>query len=94
MYYIYFAKSLKNEKVYVGLTSILPKDRIAQHNSGSSKWSKNNLPLELLYYESYHCKKDADAREKFYKSGFGRQFKKCIIESVEGYNKSTLSSVG
>jgi len=85
MYYLYFARSLKNKKVYVGMTKKEPTTRINKHNTGSSSWSKNNLPLELLYFEKYYCKKDAHMRELFYKSGFGRQIKKCIIASVDDF---------
>lgn len=88
MYYVYFARSLKNEKIYVGMTQKEPSIRIIEHNTGSSSWSKNNLPLKLLYFEKYYCKKDAHMRELFYKSGFGRQIKKSIILSVDNF-KST-----
>jgi predicted GIY-YIG superfamily endonuclease len=75
MHYLYFTRSLKNQKVYVGITEKTPEQRVKDHNFCSSAWSKNNLPLELLYFEKYHCKKDAQERELFYKSGFGRQIK-------------------
>lgn len=88
MYYLYFARSLKNQKIYVGTTQKDPEVRIKEHNMGSNSWSKNNLPLELLYFEMYHCKRDAQERERFYKSGFGRQIKRCIIESVDNFKKS------
>ncbi|MCX6810895.1 MAG: GIY-YIG nuclease family protein [Candidatus Berkelbacteria bacterium] len=82
MYYIYFAKSLKNQKIYVGFTSRDPKIRLCEHNSGSSTWSNQNGPFELIYLEKYYCKEDAVAREKFYKSGFGKRIKKLICEEV------------
>jgi predicted GIY-YIG superfamily endonuclease len=37
MHYVYFAKSRKNNKVYVGYTSKVPKDRVEEHNAGSNK---------------------------------------------------------
>ena len=80
MYYVYFAKSLKNNKVYVGLTKKEPKIRVGEHNHGSNKWSRNNKPLKLIYFETYTCKEDATSREKFYKSGVGKRVKKCLIE--------------
>jgi putative endonuclease len=82
MFNIYFLKSLKNGKVYVGLTERDPKLRLQEHNQGVSSWTKDNRPLVLLYYESYYCKKDATGRELFYKSGFGRKIRDIIIGAV------------
>jgi putative endonuclease len=84
MYYVYFAKSLKNSKIYVGSTSKAPKDRVDEHNRGTNSWSKLNKPLQLIYYEEFVCKEDALKREKFYKSGFGKKIKYAIIREIEG----------
>ena len=82
MYYVYFLKSLKNEKIYVGYTEKDPKDRLKEHNQGCNSWSKKNNPFILLYFEKYHCKTDAITRESFYKSGFGKRIKKVIIDTL------------
>jgi len=79
MHYVYFLKSNKNEKIYVGFTSKSPKVRLREHNSGSSKWSKNNGSFRLIYFEEYFCKKDARKRELFYKTGFGKKIKQSIV---------------
>ena len=79
MYYAYFLKSLVNGKIYVGSTQKLPKERLKEHNSGSNKWSRENGPLELIYYEIYECKLNCLKREQFYKSGFGRKIRDAII---------------
>lgn len=83
MYFVYFAKSLKNGKVYVGYTQKQPEQRVAEHNSGSSSWSRVNRPLKLIYYEKFVCKDDALSREKFYKSGVGKQVKLAITKVFE-----------
>ena len=83
MYYVYFIKSFKTEKVYVGYTSKDPKERLKEHNKGSNKWSRQHRPLSLIYYESFVCKEDAKLREDFYKTGFGKKIKKSIIEAVD-----------
>lgn len=83
MFYVYFAKSLKNGKVYVGYTSKEPSARVKEHNNGSNKWSKNNSPLNLIYYESFVCEKDARIREKFFKSGLGKRIKLAIVKETE-----------
>lgn len=81
-YFVYFAKSIKNNKVYVGFTTKFPAERISEHNAGCNAWSKNNRPFKLLYFEKYQCRADALMREKFYKSGFGKHIKKLIIENM------------
>jgi putative endonuclease len=82
MFFVYFLKSLRNEKVYTGSTGRLPEDRLHQHNIGMNKWTSENGPFELAYYESYSCKTDAIMRENFYKTGFGRKIRDLIIEAV------------
>ena len=49
---------------YVGRTDNLPQ-RIERHNKGrASAWTKNRLPIKLVYKENYENKKDAAARER------------------------------
>lgn len=81
MYYVYILKSLKNSKSYVGVTSREVNIRLKEHNLGSNKWTNQNGPFILKYYESFYCKEDAVHREFFYKSGIGKQLKKLIVES-------------
>ena len=83
MYFIYFAKSLRNNKVYCGFTSKNPKERVYEHNKSTNKWSSQNKPLKLIYYENYVCKDDALLRESFYKTGIGKAIKKLIIDNIE-----------
>ena len=90
MYFVYFLKSEKNQKFYVGVTSKRPEQRLQEHNFGSNKWTRENSPFKIVYYEKYYCKADAYQRELFYKSGFGRKVRDAIIETV----KSAISSVG
>lgn len=71
MYYIYLAKSKKNNKVYIGYTSDLRK-RLKDHNFGRSKYTKPLRPYELIYYEAFKNKKDAKTREQSLKTQ-GRQ---------------------
>jgi putative endonuclease len=79
MFYVYVLRSLKNGKQYVGLTSKNPEERLRQHHSGSSQWSRQNGPLELIHKEEFEEKKAAQRREKFLKSGHGRSYLKRSI---------------
>ncbi|MFA6416267.1 MAG: GIY-YIG nuclease family protein [Candidatus Paceibacterota bacterium] len=73
MFYTYILQSKKNGRKYVGSTEDL-KRRFREHNSGQGgKYTSNNRPLVLIYYESYVNKKDAENAEKFYKTGYGRE---------------------
>jgi len=79
MYFVYILLSLRNGKTYVGYTGKEPVNRLSEHNLSSNKWTGENKPFRLVYYESYYCKKDAMHRENFFKSGLGRKLKDIII---------------
>ena len=49
-------------------------ERIAEHNAGLVKSTKNRRPLEFIYSEEFNTKSEALKREKFFKSGRGREF--------------------
>lgn len=80
MYYVYFLHSAKTGKFYIGQTSRDPRLRLAEHNDGRSQYTSGHRPYNLVYYESYHCRIDAEDREKFYKSGIGKQVRKLILQ--------------
>ncbi len=82
MYFVYFLVSLTNSKAYVGYTSKDPDIRLAEHNSGTSAWTKANGPFKLIYFESYIHEEDARTRELFYKTGIGKRIKKAIIAEM------------
>ena len=67
MFYVYILRSLKDEKYYIGSTSNV-ESRLAYHNSGKQRSTKNRIPFELIYFESYPTKSEALKREKQIKS--------------------------
>lgn len=81
MHYVYLIQSLKNGYIYVGFTKDLKK-RISEHNLGLTPSIKYWRPFKLIYYECYLIKEDAVVREKYLKSGWGRQF---IDKSLKHY---------
>lgn len=81
MFFVYILKSQVNDKTYVGSTSLEVSKRLLQHNLGSNQWTKANKPFKLVYYESYMCKTDSLMREKFYKTGIGKQIKDIIVKN-------------
>ena len=72
MHYVYILKSKKNGKLYKGYTNDL-KRRLKEHKVGKSVFTKQNGPLELIYYEAFEKKEDARREEEFLKSGKGRE---------------------
>lgn len=73
MAHVYILKSLKSEKTYVGSTINL-KNRLKDHNSGTSFFSKRYMPWALVYKEDYDNLSEARLREKYLKSAAGRRF--------------------
>ena len=80
MFYVYLLHSLRNDKSYVGFTSKNPKLRLEEHNSGTNRFTKNNRPWGLVYYESFACEKCARNREMFLKTGVGKKLRRIIID--------------
>ena len=72
-YTVYIIKSSKDNKRYIGCTKNILR-RLDEHNSGLVKSTRNRRPLELIYSEEYGNKADALARERFFKSGKGREY--------------------
>jgi putative endonuclease len=71
-YYVYVLQSKKDSSLYKGLTDNLER-RMRQHSDGKCKSTINKRPLELIRVEHFDNRKDAREREKYYKSGIGRE---------------------
>ena len=74
-YYTYIVKSLKDGKRYTGITSNIER-RVVEHNRGSSSTpsTKHSGPFVLVYKETHPDMISARKREKFFKSGAGREW--------------------
>ena len=82
-FYVYILYSLKDGKLYIGFTNNL-KNRLTLHANGRVIATKNRLPVKLIHYEYFINRDDAEAREKFLKSGYGRkQFKEILKTTLE-----------
>ena len=73
MYYTYILKSDSGGILYYGSTQDLKK-RFAEHNKGLSKSTRPYIPWKLLWYCGFPTKKQAEAFEKYLKSGSGKAF--------------------
>jgi len=81
MYYVYILKSVKTGRTYVGYSSDW-KRRLAEHNTGQSRATKNRGPFEVLQLEEFESTADAKARELYWKSGSGRRKLKQIYRQL------------
>lgn len=75
---VYILRSRVNGSLYKGLCQNL-KLRIKEHNAGENKSTKAKRPWEVVYVETYNSRPEARMREKFFKSGEGRELIKRLI---------------
>jgi len=77
MYTIYAIESVKKNYIYVGLTNNLER-RFFEHNSGYNKTTKPFSPFRIIYFEEVSGRIEARKREKYLKSGIGKEFLKSL----------------
>jgi putative endonuclease len=53
--------------------------RFKEHQNGNVKSTRQRRPLELIYKEIFTTKKEAETREKFFKTGKGREYLKEVL---------------
>ena len=75
MFYTYILFSIKKGNYYKGSTENLDA-RIQQHNAGLVSFTSKYKPWKLVYYEIHPTRAEAMKREKFFKSGKGREWLK------------------
>lgn len=74
-YFVYVLQSEKDNNLYIGFTANL-ESRFKLHNEGKIFATKGRRPFKLVYKERHAVKGDAVKREKYLKSGCGREFLK------------------
>ncbi|MBD3637774.1 MAG: GIY-YIG nuclease family protein [Crocinitomicaceae bacterium] len=77
MYTVYALKSLVDGRIYVGFTQNLD-NRIKEHNAGKTRSTKGYRPWKIIYTELYTSRTQARDREKYLKSGAGKEFLKSL----------------
>lgn len=80
MHFVYVLKSGKDGKFYVGRTNDL-RARLDLHNRGSVESTKLRRPFTLIYFKGSNSIKDADRREKYLKSAWGKRYIKLRIKN-------------
>ncbi|MCB0489258.1 MAG: GIY-YIG nuclease family protein [Cyclobacteriaceae bacterium] len=77
MYFIYIIKSQRTNRLYKGMSES-PERRLLEHNGGKVKSTKGFGPWKIVYTEKFPTREEAIAREKFLKTGQGRDFIKSL----------------
>lgn len=89
-YYVYTLLSLLDKKFYTGFTTNL-KQRLQQHSCGEVASTKHRRPLQLIHYEYFINRIDAETKERFFKSGFGRsQLRLALKRTLQNFGIDSL----
>ncbi|MBM3261463.1 GIY-YIG nuclease family protein [Candidatus Kaiserbacteria bacterium] len=76
MFYVYLLECADDKSWYIGYSADL-KQRITHHQAGNgARTTQRKKNWQLIYYEAYRNELDAKGRERFLKSGSGRNFLK------------------
>ena len=73
MFFVYALRSSSRSYTYVGLTDNL-EHRVGQHQADHNRTTKPYRPFTLIHIEQFATRSEARAREKFLKSGIGREY--------------------
>ena len=69
----------KQGKLYVGQTRDLKK-RILEHNESGNGYTSKFCPWKIIYLEKFDSRKEAMSKEKYLKTGVGRDWIKNNIK--------------
>ena len=83
MFYVYAIRSLHRNYVYVGLTNNIER-RLKEHNSKENRSTKAYAPFVLFYKEEHLERSNARIREKWLKSGIGKDFLRSVLIKLPG----------
>ena len=78
VFYVYAINSLTRNYIYVGISSD-PDRRFDEHNRGKERTTRPYRPFKRILLEQYESRIEARKREKYLKSGAGKEFLKTLI---------------
>jgi putative endonuclease len=78
MYTVYAISSTTRRYIYVGLTNDVER-RFDEHNKGKERTTRPYAPFSLIYTEVHATRLEARAREKYFKSGIGKEFLRTLV---------------
>ncbi|MGJ8745473.1 MAG: GIY-YIG nuclease family protein [Polaribacter sp.] len=80
MFTVYAISSLSRNYIYVGMTSNLD-ERLKRHNGLREKTTKPYAPFKLIFSEVVPTRIEARKREKYWKSGIGKEKLRSLRDS-------------
>ena len=86
-YCVYAIKSEIDSRIYVGMSQNVEK-RLKEHNNGRVFSTKGYRPWHLVYSEKCSDRIHAREKEKYYKSGYGKEHLKNIINNSQSFSDS------
>ena len=83
MFTVYVLLSQSTNKLYVGQSANLER-RLLEHQSSLARYTRGRGPWQLVFHEEYGTRADAMQRERFLKSGQGREWLKKMLNGRAG----------
>ena len=81
MFFTYVLQSKKDNSYYIGSTNNI-ENRLKNHNSGRSRYTKNKLPYIIVYKEDFASLAEARKREYYLKSLKSRKYIEKLIKNA------------
>src|SRR3989338_3970338 len=79
--YVYVLQSIQKTYIYVGLTHNV-QERYKRHQNGREKTTRSYKPFNIILIEEYATRQEARIREKYLKSGCGKEWIKTTFAGV------------
>ena len=83
MFTVYVLQSTSTGQQYVGQTNHL-KRRLNEHFEGLAGYTKNRGPWRLVHQEQFSTRSEAMRRERYLKTGAGREWLRLELKSRAG----------
>ncbi|PIP65731.1 endonuclease [Candidatus Peregrinibacteria bacterium CG10_big_fil_rev_8_21_14_0_10_49_16] len=82
MYFVYVLRSQQHKYFYVGLTNNLVR-RVLEHQRGKERTTRFYRPFDVIHTEKFSSRQEARIREKYLKSGSGKEWLKAHFSYSE-----------
>jgi putative endonuclease len=75
---VYAILSIPSNEIYVGM-ALSAEKRLKEYNNGKNRFTKGLRPWKIIHIEYFADWKSARVREKYLKSGVGKEFLKRLV---------------